>query len=179
MNQRRINAMKKFGFPLLLAACVATVPLMGRAAQPDAQAPGVSASALPADITSHVTATYIRVILPMAQAQPFVQQYTEKLKGRVAYDFDFPAIKSRVVGMESPYGNFSAVFTDDYQSYDEFRKNTRLMYMVDDVQATLDAAERNGMKIVQKFAKTPVAWQGRFEVVPGFVIEIVKFFPKQ
>lgn len=179
MNKHRINAMKKSGFSLLLAACVATVPLMGRAAPLDAQAPGVSASALPPDITAHITATYVRVILPMSQAQPLIQKYTGKLKGHIVYDFDFPAIKSRVVDLESPYGNLSAVFTDDFQSYDEWRKNTRLVYVVDDVQATLDAAERNGLKIVQKFNRTPVAWQGRFEVVPGFVIEIVKFSPKQ
>lgn len=177
--RQRINVMKKFSFYLLFAACVAAVPLMSLAAQPETQAPVASAAPLPADITSHVTATYVRVILPMSQAEPLVQQYTEKLKGRVVYDFDFPAIKSRVVGLESPHGNLSAIFTDDFQSYDDFRKNTRLMYVVDDVQATLDAAERSGLKIVQKFARTPVAWQGRFEVVPGFVIEIVKFFPKQ
>lgn len=135
---------------------------------------------IPSDISAHVKSTYFRVILPRSEEQPLTQRYTDNLNGRVAYAFDWPAINTRIVGLESPYGNVSAQFTDEPESFDQWRRDTKVMFEVDDVSTVLEAAERHGLKIVQKLGRTPVAMQGRFELVPGFVVELITFLsPEQ
>jgi hypothetical protein len=52
------------------------------------------------------------------------------------------------------------------------------MYVCDDVQATLEAARDAGLKVVQPKAVTPKGVNGRFELVPGYVIEVVTLQPK-
>jgi predicted enzyme related to lactoylglutathione lyase len=121
---------------------------------------------------------YVRVILPRSEARAFVEQYVDKLGGHLAWDFEFPAAHIRVIGFESKLGNFSVEFTDVYDSLPEYRKNTRIMYVCDDVQATLEAARDAGLKVVQPKAVTPVGINGRFELVPGYVIEVVWMPPK-
>jgi len=134
-------------------------------------------SAAPGDITAHVKATYVRVILPHSAAPALIEHYTKNLRGRVAYDFEWPAINARIVGLTSEYGNISAQFTDRAESFDQWRRDTRVMYDVDDVPAILKAAEQAGLNVVQPLAQTPVAWQGRFELAPGFVVEVIEWLP--
>jgi predicted enzyme related to lactoylglutathione lyase len=121
---------------------------------------------------------YVRVILPRSVAEAFVKQYVDKLGGHLTWDFEFPAAHIRVIGFESKLGNLSVEFTDVYDSLPEYRKNTRIMYVCDDVQATLEAARDAGLKVVQPKAVTPKGINGRFELVPGYVIEVVTLQPK-
>jgi hypothetical protein len=121
---------------------------------------------------------YVRTILPRSEAGAFVKQYVDKLGAHLAWDFEFPAAHVRVIGLESKIGNLSIEFTDVYASLPEYRKNTRIMYVCDDVQATLEAARDAGLKVVQPKAVTPVGINGRFELVPGYVIEVVTLQPK-
>jgi hypothetical protein len=121
---------------------------------------------------------YVRVILPRSEAGTFVKQYVDKLGGRLVWDFEFPAAHVRVIGLESKLGSLSAEFTDVLASLPEYRKNTKIMYVCDDMQATLDAARDAGLKVVQPKAVTPAGINGRFELVPGYVIEVVTLQPK-
>ncbi|MEI5997898.1 hypothetical protein H3V53_12020 [Paraburkholderia bengalensis] len=133
--------------------------------------------ALSRSLASHVKSTYARVILTTAEAEPLVERYTKDLDGRVNYDFEMPAIKARMIGITSPHGNISAQITDSAETYDQWRLDTKLLYEVDDVPATLRDAQAAGFKIVQPLSRTPMVWQGRYEVVPGFVVEVVKWLP--
>jgi hypothetical protein len=110
---------------------------------------------------------YVRIILPRSEAGTLVKQYVDKLGGRLAWDFEYPAAHVRVIGLESKLESLSAEFTDVLASLPDYRKNTKIMYVCDDVQATLDAARDAGLKIVQPKAVTPVGINGRFELVPG------------
>ncbi|MGI2036085.1 hypothetical protein ACRQ1B_27285 [Rhizobium panacihumi] len=166
--------MRHFAVTTLLAVVVFTLPAIGNA---QAQPAATVASTLPSDISAHVQDMYVRVILPTTEAAPLIKRYEEHLNGHVAYDFNWPAENLRVVGLASPFGNLSVEFTDKPEALDQFRKDTRLMYVVDDVPSVLAAAERDGLPVVQKLARTPVAMQGRFELVPGFDVEIISMLP--
>lgn len=173
--------MKKLGISILLAACALTASVAGQAAQAEAKDPqsqtGAITSPVPGSVAAHLKATYVRVILPHSAAPALIEHYTKDLRGRVAYDFQWPAIGARIVGLTSAYGNISAQFTDRPESFDQWRRDTRIMYEVDDVSAVLKAAEQAGLKVVQNLNQTPVAWQGRFELAPGFVVEVIKWLP--
>src|SRR5262249_18003426 len=169
--------MKPLSIALSLFVNLPLTPAIGASAQEGPQ-PGLAAvSAVPGDIAAHVKATYVRVILSPSAAPALIEHYTTNLRGRVAYDFEWPAINARIVGLTSEYGNISAQFTDRPESFDQWRRDTRIMYDVDDVPAILEAAEQAGLKVVQPLAQTPVAWQGRFELAPGFVVEVIKWLP--
>jgi hypothetical protein len=130
-----------------------------------------------ATVADHIHATFVRVILPTSAAQMLIDHYTKEMNGRVAYDFEMPAIKARMIGLTSPHGNVSAQITDNAESFDQWRRDTRLLYEVDDVPATLKDAAQSGFKIVQELNQTPAVLQGRFEVVPGFVVEVITWLP--
>lgn len=172
------KTIKAFGVTTWLVALGLIMTSNGKAAEQASQPQtSTAASVVSSNITAHVQSTFVRVILPMSEAQPLIERYTGHLNGRVAYDFSWPAINSRIIGLESPQGNISAQFTDHPEAYDQWRKDTKLMFVVDDVSAVLEAAERDGLKIVQKLGRTPVAMQGRFEIVPGFVVELIAWLP--
>jgi hypothetical protein len=82
-----------------------------------------------------------------------------------------------MIGITSPHGNISAQITDHVDAFEQWRRDTRLLYEVDDVPATLKTAAQAGLKIVQGLNRTPRVWQGRYEVVPGFVVEVVTWLP--
>jgi hypothetical protein len=171
-RSRMNNIVKIFGAASWLALAALVGPI-GAAAQ---EAPR-SQTAAATDITAHVKATYVRVILPHSAAAPLIEHYTKDLGGRVAFEFDYPSINARIVGLTSGYGNLSAEFTDHPESFDQWRRDTRLMYVVDDVPAMLKAVEQAGLKVVQPPTQSPLAWTGRFELSPGFVIEVIQWLP--
>lgn len=170
--------MKSIYASACFAAFALLSPLSSHAAdQAPMAAPAVvsAAPALPSDMSGHIRETFIRVILPLSEKEQFIKTYTQHLNGYVTSEFDWPATHLYIVVMKSPFGNVSAEFTDRPEALDQFRKDTKVMYVVDDVPAVLAAAERDGMPIIQKLARTPVAMQGRFELLPGYVVEIVSF----
>ncbi|MEI5996318.1 hypothetical protein H3V53_03580 [Paraburkholderia bengalensis] len=159
---------------IIVALCASSVAAFAQTNQP---ASNTGISKPPSSVASHIKSTYVRVILPNSQAQPLIDRYTHDLNGRVHYDFEMRDIKARMIGITSPHGNISAQITDNAASFDQWRRDTRLLYEVDDVPATLKAAEEAGFKIVQPLNRTVSVWQGRYEVVPGFVVEVVTWLP--
>ena len=67
----------------------------------------------------------------------------------------------------------SGEFTDMLDELPDYRKDTRVMYVCDNVQATLNAAREAGLRIVQPPSQTSMGFSGRFEFAPGYVIEVI------
>jgi hypothetical protein len=122
-------------------------------------------------------APYMRVFLARSEADEFVKRYVEQLDGRVVYDFEFPRLNARVIVIESPFGNLSAECTDTFDALPDYAKKTRVMYMCDDVNETLKTARDAGLNVVQDFSPTPGGTQGRFELAPGYVVEVITLSP--
>jgi hypothetical protein len=67
----------------------------------------------------------------------------------------------------------SVEFTDVVDELPAYRKQTRVLYLCDNVQATLNAARDAGLRIVRPVSQTSTGFSGRFEVAPGYVVEVI------
>lgn len=115
---------------------------------------------------------YFRIILPRSDVNYFTTQYIDN-GGRVEWDFELPGASARIFGLRSPFGNMSVEFTDVVDELPAYRKQTRVLYLCDNVQATLNAARDASLRIVRPVSQISTGFSGRFEVAPGYVVEVI------
>jgi hypothetical protein len=125
------------------------------------------------EVSAHFkSGPYFRIILPRSEFDYFVTRYIDN-GGHVEWDFELPGTSARIIGLKSPLGNTSVEFIEVVDELPDYRKQTRVMYVCDNVQTTLNAARDAGLRIVQPVSQTSVGFSGRFEFAPGYVIEVI------
>jgi predicted enzyme related to lactoylglutathione lyase len=119
------------------------------------------------------SAPYIRVFVKVADGPAFVRSYLENFDAKLEYVFSIPRLNNlQVVGIKSPHGNVSAVVTDSLAGFPEYLERTKILYRVDNMEATLETASGAGMKVLQDKTPVPIGFQGRFETPGGYVVEL-------
>jgi predicted enzyme related to lactoylglutathione lyase len=102
-----------------------------------------------------ISGPYTRVFVAHAEIDDFVSHYLRNFGGRLEYEFDISRLGNlKVVGIESPNGNVSAVATDAVDELPDYVQRTNLLYRVKDIRATLDACRASGIEVLQE--ATPV-----------------------
>jgi predicted enzyme related to lactoylglutathione lyase len=126
------------------------------------------------EITSLFKSTpYIRVFVKVADGAPLVRSYLENFDAQLEYVFNIPRFNNlQVVGLSSIHGNVSAVITDSLAGFPEYIERTKVLYKVDDIEATLRVAEVAGMRTLQGKTPVPIGFQGRFETPGRYVVEL-------
>lgn len=126
------------------------------------------------NLTSHFTSNeYIRVFLKPEDGKQFVKQYVEEFDAKLEYVFNIPRLRNlQVVAMTSPFGNISAVITETMEGLPEYLERTKIIYWTNDIDAALKTASESGMKVLQPKTPVPMGFQGRFETLGGYVVEL-------
>ena len=124
-----------------------------------------------------VSGPYERLFLIPGQEQQYIRNYIDLLGGKIEYVFRLEEYHNlMVVGLQSPLGHVSLVVIEPEKlaTLPDFIRNTKIMFVVDDIDAVYRKAEKNGIPILQKRTPNIMGAQGRLELAPGYIIELAE-----
>jgi hypothetical protein len=124
-----------------------------------------------------ISGPYERVFLAPSQAPQYIRNYIDFLGGNVEYAFRLKEYHNlQVVGLQSALGDVSLVVIEpvDLASLPDFIQQTKIMYVVDSIEAVYAKAQRNGVPILQTRTPNIMGAQGRLELAPGYIIELAE-----
>lgn len=124
-----------------------------------------------------VSGPYERLFLEPGQEQQYIRNYLDFYHGEVEYVFRLKEYYNLlVVGLQSSLGYVSLVVLEpeNVAKLPDFIQKTKMMYVVDDIEAVYRKAEKNGIAILQKRTPNIMGAQGRLELAPGYIIELTE-----
>ncbi|RKG53919.1 hypothetical protein D7V64_05785 [Acinetobacter cumulans] len=124
-----------------------------------------------------VAGPYERVFLEPGQEQQYIRNYIDFLGGKIEYVFRLTEYHNLlVVGLQSALGHVSLVVleADKLATLPDFIRDTKIMFVVDDIEAVYQKAEKNGIPILQKRTPNIMGAQGRLELAPSYIIELAE-----
>lgn len=124
-----------------------------------------------------ISGPYERVFLAPSQAPQYIRNYIDFLGGKVEYEFRLKEYHNlQVVGLQSALGDVSLVVIEpaDLASLPNFIQQTKIMYVVDSINAVYAKAHSNGIPILQKRTPNIMGAQGRLQLAPGYIIELAE-----
>lgn len=133
-----------------------------------------------------ISGPYERVFFEPGEELRYVRNYLDLLNGTVEYDFRIAEyFNLRVIGLQSPLGHVSlvAVAREDRAKLPDFIQETRILFVVDSIDAVYAKAEAAGIPILQPRTENIMGAQGRLELAPGYIVELAEatneslFFP--
>lgn len=130
------------------------------------------------NITDHfIGGVYERVFFEPGEEAQYVRNYLDFLDGEVEYEFRLAEyFNLRVIGLTSPHGNVSlvSITAEDRVKLPDFIQETKIMYVVDSIDAVYADATALGIKILQPRTENIMGAQGRLELSPGYIIELAE-----
>ncbi len=123
------------------------------------------------------SAPYERVFFEPGQELQYIRNYLDFFDGVVEYDFRIAEyFNLRVVGLQSPLGNVSLVVIEpeNLAKLPEFIQQTKIMLVVDSIEAAYADAAAAGIPILQPRTENIMGAQGRLEFAPGYIVELVE-----
>ncbi len=120
---------------------------------------------------------YERVFFEPGQELQYVRNYLDFLGGTVEYDFRLAEyFNLRVIGLQSPLGHVSlvAVAEEDRKKLPSFIQETKVLFVVDSIDAVYAKAEAAGIPILQPRTENIMGAQGRLELAPGYIVELAE-----
>lgn len=124
-----------------------------------------------------VSGPYERVFLEPGQEKQYIRNYIDLFDGHVEYVFRIEEyFNLLVVGLQSVLGDVSLVVleSEHVAKLPDFIRDTKIMFVVDDIEAVYRKAEKNGIPILQKRTPNIMGAQGRLEIAPGYIIELAE-----
>lgn len=124
-----------------------------------------------------VAGPYERIFFEPGQEGRYIRNYIDHLNGEVEYDFRIEEyFNLRVVGLQSTLGDASIVVIseENRKKLPEFIQETRILYVVDSIEAVYRAAEAMGVPILQPRTENIMGAQGRLELAPGYIVELAE-----
>lgn len=124
-----------------------------------------------------VSGPYERVFLEPGQEQQYIRNYIDFLDGHIEYIFRIKEyFNLLVVGLQSSLGDVSLVVleSEHVAKLPDFIRDTKIMFVVNDIEAVYSKAEKNGIPILQKRTPNIMGAQGRLELAPGYIIELAE-----
>ena len=124
-----------------------------------------------------VSGPYERLFLEPGQEQQYIRNYIDLLDGRIEYMFRIEEyFNLLVVGLQSALGDVSLVVleSEHVAKLPDFIRDTKIMFVVDDIEAVYRKAEKNGIPILQKRTPNIMGAQGRLELAPGYIVELAE-----
>lgn len=124
-----------------------------------------------------VSGPYERVFLEPGQEQQYIRNYIDLLDGRIEYVFRIKEyFNLLVVGLQSTLGDVSLVVLESEQvtKLPDYIRDTKIMFVVDDIEAVYRKAEKNAIPILQKRTPNIMGAQGRLELAPGYIVELAE-----
>jgi len=133
-----------------------------------------------------ISGPYERVFFEPGQELQYIRNYLDFFDGTVEYDFRIEEyFNLRVVGLQSPLGHVSlvAIAADDRKKLPAFIQETKILFVVDSIDAVYRKLEAAGLPILQPRTENIMGAQGRLELAPGYIVELAEatnedlFFP--
>ncbi|MFE9817924.1 hypothetical protein [Streptomyces sp. NBC_00236] len=124
-----------------------------------------------------VSGPYERVFFEPGQELQYIRNYLDYLDGTVEYDFRIAEyFNLRVVGLQSPLGHVSlvAIGSEDRKKLPDFIQETKILFVVDSIDAVYAVAEANGIPVLQPRTENIMGAQGRLELAPGYIVELAE-----
>ncbi|MEV0008743.1 hypothetical protein AB0M10_01195 [Streptomyces sp. NPDC051840] len=124
-----------------------------------------------------VSGPYERVFFAPGEELRYIRNYLDYFDGSVEYDFRIAEyFNLRVVGLRSPVGNVSLVAVDpeSRRKLPDFIQETRILFVVDSIDAVYALAEAAGIPILQPRTENIMGAQGRLELAPGYIVELAE-----
>lgn len=124
-----------------------------------------------------VSGPYERLFFEPGQERQYIRNYIDYYDGTVEYAFRLEEyFNLLVVGLKSPLGLVSLVVvsSENLAKLPDFLQKTKMMYVVDSIDAVYRKAEKNGIPILQKRTPNIMGAQGRLELAPGYIIELAE-----
>ena len=124
-----------------------------------------------------VSGPYERLFLEPGQEQQYIRNYIDLLDGRIEYMFRIEEyFNLLVVGLQSALGDVSLVVleSEHVAKLPDFIRDTKIMFVVDNIEAVYRKAEKNGIPILQKRTPNIMGAQGRLELAPGYIVELAE-----
>lgn len=124
-----------------------------------------------------VSGPYERVFLTPGQEQQYIRNYIDYFNGEVEYIFHLEEYHNlMVVGLRSSLGHVSLVVIQPEQlaTLPDFIQETKIMFVVDDIEAVYRKAEKNNIPVLQKLTPNIMGAQGRLELAPGYIVELAE-----
>ena len=124
-----------------------------------------------------VSGPYERVFLAPGQEQQYIRNYLDFFNGEVEYVFRLAEYHNlMVVGLKSVLGHVSLVVIEPEKlaTLPDFIQDTKIMFVVDDIDAVYRKAEKNHIPILQKRTPNIMGAQGRLELAPGYIVELAE-----
>jgi hypothetical protein len=120
---------------------------------------------------------YERVFFEPGEELAYIRNYLDFLDGTVEYDFRIQEyFNLRVVGLQSPLGNVSlvAIGEEDRKKLPGFIQDTKILFVVDSIDAVYRDLEAAGLPILQPRTENIMGAQGRLELAPGYIVELAE-----
>lgn len=124
-----------------------------------------------------VAGPYERLFFEPGQECQYIRNYLDFYDGEVEYAFRLEEYYNLlVVGLKSPLGLVSLVVvsSENLAKLPDFLQKTKMMFVVDSIDAVYRKAEQNGIPILQKRTPNIMGAQGRLELAPGYIIELTE-----
>ena len=120
---------------------------------------------------------YERVFFEPGEELQYIRNYIDFLDGEVEYDFRIAEyFDLRVVGLRSPRGHVSlvAIRGEDRAKLPGFIQDTKILFVVDSIEAVYSKAKEVGIPILQPRTENIMGAQGRLEFAPGYIVELAE-----
>ena len=133
-----------------------------------------------------VSGPYERVFFEPGEELAYIRNYLDFFAGTVEYDFRIAEyFNLRVVGLQSPLGHVSlvAIADEDRKKLPDFIQETKILFVVDSIDAVYRKLEAAGIPILQPRTENIMGAQGRLQLAPGYIVELAEatnedlFFP--
>ena len=124
-----------------------------------------------------VSGPYERVFLQPGQEKQYIRNYIDFFDGRIEYLFRIEEYYNLlVVGLQSVLGDVSLVVIEPehFAKLPDYIQHTQIMFVVDDIEAVYRKAEKNAIPILQQRTVNIMGAQGRLELAPGYIVELVE-----
>lgn len=124
-----------------------------------------------------ISGPYERVFLTPGEEKQYIRNYLDFFNGEVEYFFRLEEYHNLlVVGLKSILGHVSLVVIESEKlaTLPDFIQETKIMFVVDDIDAVYAKAEKNAIPILQKRTANIMGAQGRLELAPGYIIELAE-----
>ena len=116
---------------------------------------------------------YVRVFVPTADTQGFLNRFVTAFGGKIDFQFTHEPSESTVYAVSTALGRYSVTSTDKEQP--EFIAKTRAVYIVKNIDDVLAVAVKNGMEIGQEKSPVPIGFQARLKVSEGNYLELAEW----
>lgn len=118
---------------------------------------------------------YERLFLTPGEEVEYVHNYLTLFDGILEYKFNIAEYHNLgVLGLQSVLGNVSAVVIEpeNLKKLPLFIQETRIMYVVDSIDAVYEQVEKLGVPILQPRTTNIMGAQGRIRLASNYIIEI-------